>query len=86
MIASEPPEEDLQKFLKLNPGFIAGLLGGPDNSDLAILFKPRIGNQHIADFALIQAHQGGAVVHLVEIFACSSAFGEQIASASLDLN
>lgn len=67
LLALEPREEDLQKFLEKNCGFLTGLLGGPDNSDLAVLFKPRIGTKFVADFCVLQAHQGGAVAHMVEI-------------------
>lgn len=67
LVALEPEEEDLQKFLQSNVGFITGLLGGPDNADLVVLFKPKIGTQYVADFCVLQAHQGGAVAHLIEI-------------------
>lgn len=67
LLANEPNEEALQKFLELNFGFLTGLLGGPDNSDLAVLFKPKIGTRFVADFCVLQAHQGGAVAHMIEI-------------------
>jgi hypothetical protein len=67
LLARSPGEEDLQQFLEKNPGFITGLLGGPDNADLAVLMKPPIGSGFRADFCVLQAHQGGAVAHLVEI-------------------
>jgi hypothetical protein len=67
LLATDPREEELQQLLQDRPGFIGGLLGGPDNTDLAMIFKPPIGVQYRADFCVLQAHQGGAVVHLVEI-------------------
>lgn len=67
LLALNPPEERLQQFLENEPGFVAGLLGGPDNADLAVLFKPYVGTAYRADFCVLQAHQGGAVAHLVEI-------------------
>ena len=67
MLATVPNEEALQKFLETHFGFMTGLLGGPDNSDLAVLFKPKIGTQFVADFCVLQAHQGGAVAHMIEI-------------------
>lgn len=67
LLAREPREEELQLFLENNVGFLTGLLGGPDNSDLAVLFKPKIGTKFIADFCVLQAHQGGAVTHMIEI-------------------
>jgi hypothetical protein len=57
----------LQIFLENNVGFLTGLLGTPDNSDLAILFKPPVGTQYRADFCVLQASQGGALAHLFEI-------------------
>ncbi len=70
LLAEEPPEEDLQLFLQKNVGFVTGLLGGPDNADLAVIFKPKIGTRFVADFCVLQAHQGGAVAHLIEIETC----------------
>ena len=67
MLATVPNEEALQKFLETHYGFMTGLLGGPDNSDLAVLFKPKIGTRFVADFCVLQAHQGGAVAHMIEI-------------------
>lgn len=67
LIAKGPQEEEIQRFLEERIGFITGLLGGPDNADLAVLFKPPLGNRYVADFCVLQAHQGGAVVHLLEI-------------------
>ena len=67
LLSVEPKEESLQKHLERNVGFLTGLLGGPDNSDLAVLFKPKVGTQFVADFCVLQAHQGGAVAHLIEI-------------------
>lgn len=67
LLATTPGEEPLQKFLEERPGFLTGLLGGPDNADLAVLFKPAVGTQYNADFCVLQAHQGGAFAHLVEI-------------------
>lgn len=67
LLARKPEEEALQQHLQGNVGFLTGLLGGPDNSDLAVLFKPKIGTQFVADFCVLQAHQGGAVAHMVEI-------------------
>lgn len=67
LLAEDPSEERLQCLLEERPGFITGLVGGPDNADLAVLFKPQVGFQYKADFAVLQAHQGGAVAWLIEI-------------------
>jgi hypothetical protein len=67
VLAEDPSEERLQCLLEEHPGFITGLLGGPDNVDLAVLFKPPVGFQYKADFCVLQAHQGGAVAWLIEI-------------------
>lgn len=70
LLAQEPEEELLQKYFEENPGYLTGMFGTNDNSDLAILFKPPVGNQCKADFAVLQCFQGGAVVHLIEIETC----------------
>lgn len=67
LLASEPPEEKLQKFLVLHPGFLMGLFGTNDGGDLALIAKPRIGIKYVADFAVLQVFQGGATVFLIEI-------------------
>lgn len=67
VLAEDPSEERLQCLLEEHPGFITGLVGGPDNVDLAVLFKPPVGFQYRADFCVLQAHQGGAVAWLIEI-------------------
>jgi hypothetical protein len=67
LLAQEPREEDVQRFLEAHPGFLTGLLGGPDNADLAVLFKPPLGSRYRADFCVLQAHQGGCVANLIEI-------------------
>ncbi|MET4172044.1 hypothetical protein ABIB99_003135 [Bradyrhizobium sp. LA6.1] len=67
LLAKCPREEELQNFLERNVGFLTGLLGTPDNSDLAVLFKPAVGTQYRADFCVLQASQGGALAHLFEI-------------------
>lgn len=67
LLAQSPAEEAIQRYLELHPGYLTGLLGGPDNTDLAILLKPPIGTLYKADFCVLQAHQGGAVAHLIEI-------------------
>jgi hypothetical protein len=67
LLAQEPGEEALQQLLEDRPGFITGLSGGPDNSDLAVIFKPPVGISFKADFCVLQAHQGGAAAHLIEI-------------------
>lgn len=67
LLAERPREEELQIFLEQNVGFLTGLLGTPDNTDLAVLFKPAIGTQYRADFCVLQASQGGALAHLFEI-------------------
>lgn len=67
LLAEDPAEERLQCLLEERPGFITGLVGGPDNADLAVLFKPPVGFQYKADFCVLQAHQGGAVAWLIEI-------------------
>ncbi len=67
LLAKAPGEEQLQLFLEKNVGFLTSLLGTPDNSDLAVLFKPSVGTQYRADFCVLQASQGGALAHLFEI-------------------
>ena len=67
LLASTPKEEALQTYLERNPGYLTGLLGGPDNADLAILFKPFVGTRFRADFCVLQSHQGGSVVNIIEI-------------------
>jgi hypothetical protein len=67
LLASQASEERLQLFLERNVGFLTGLVGTHDNTDLAILFKPPIGTQYRADFCILQAFQGGSVAHLIEI-------------------
>jgi hypothetical protein len=67
LLARRPKEEELQLFLEQHVGFLTGLLGTPDNSDLAVLFKPPIGTQYRADFCVLQYSQGGSMAHLFEI-------------------
>lgn len=67
LLADDPREEALQRLLEDRAGFVTGLPGGPDNVDLAVLFKPPVGTQYRADFCVLQAHQGGSVAHLIEI-------------------
>lgn len=67
LLAKQPGEEDLQLFLEQNIGFLTSFLGTPDNTDLAVLFKPPVGTQYRADFCVLQASQGGAIAHLFEI-------------------
>jgi hypothetical protein len=67
ILATEPPEEILQSFLEHNPGFLTGITGTIDNTDLAVLYKPRIGSRYIADFCVLQSFQGGSVANLIEI-------------------
>jgi Shedu protein SduA, C-terminal len=67
LLATEPREELLQQFLERNVGFLTGLVGTRDNTDLAILFKPPIGTQFRADFCILQSDQGGSAAHLFEI-------------------
>src|SRR5262245_21934171 len=67
LLAIRPKEEQLQLFLEEHIGFLTGLLGTPDNVDLAVLFKPPVGTQYRADFCVMQSSQGGALAHLFEI-------------------
>jgi hypothetical protein len=67
LLAQAPREEALQKFLERNPGFLTSLVGTPDNSDLAVIFKPPVGTQYRADFCVLSASQGGAAAYLMEI-------------------
>ena len=67
LLARSPKEEELQVYLQSNPGFLAGLTGTPDNTDLAVLFKPKIGTQFVADFCVLQSYQGGSVANLIEL-------------------
>lgn len=41
-------EESFQKFFEQNIGFLTGMFGTNDNSDLAVLFKPPIGSHYRA--------------------------------------
>lgn len=70
MLAESPPEERMQKFLKEDPRILMGLYGWGDDSVLAFLTKPPIGNSYRADFGVLQYGQGGCFVHLIEIEPC----------------
>jgi hypothetical protein len=67
LIAQNPREELLQKFLEKEVGYLTGLYGTRDNMDLAVLFKPPVGTSYYADFAVLQSFQGGSTIHLIEI-------------------
>jgi hypothetical protein len=67
LIASKPREEELQQFVEQHPKFLMGLYGWGDDSVLAFLTKPAIGNLYKSDFGLLQYGQGGCCVHLVEL-------------------
>jgi hypothetical protein len=67
LLALSPKEEQLQGFLTEHPGFLMGLFGMNDAGDLAIITKPKVGTKYVADFAIVQVFQGGAVVFLIEI-------------------
>jgi hypothetical protein len=67
LLAGDPAEEELQKFLAHHSGFITGLFGYADSSTLAFFAKPRIGAKFVADFAVMVADQGASGISLVEI-------------------
>lgn len=67
VLAKNPSEQVLHSFLLIEPAFLFSMFGTNDDGDLAIISKPKIGNQFIADFALLKFGQGGCVVDLVEI-------------------
>ena len=67
MLAEEPTEEETQRFVTANPHFLMGLYGWGDDSVLAFLTKPSIGQRFRADFAILQYGQGGCFIHLVEL-------------------
>jgi hypothetical protein len=66
ILASQPKEEILQQYFENNTGYLTGMFGTNDNTDLAVLFKPKIGNQFVADFCVLQASQGGARAYFLE--------------------
>ena len=86
LLATQPREEALQVFLEQNVGFLTCLLGTPDNTDLAILFKPPVGTQYRADFCVLQASQGGAIAHLFEIETSHERLFNQKGTSSLRLS
>lgn len=67
LMADNSSEEGLQRHIEHNVGYLTGLFGTTDNSDLAVLFKPWVGTQYRADFCVLQSFQGGSVAHLIEI-------------------
>ncbi|MGE3832203.1 MAG: Shedu anti-phage system protein SduA domain-containing protein, partial [Parvibaculaceae bacterium] len=67
LLAKNSEEESYQRLLEEHVGFLTGVYGSNDNSDLAVLFKPQIGTQYRADFCVLQVSQGGATAHLIEI-------------------
>jgi hypothetical protein len=67
LLATEPREEALQRFIERNVGFLTGLVGTRDDVDLAILFKPPIGTLYKADFCVLHSNQGGSTAFLFEI-------------------
>ena len=66
LLAIDPDEEALQRFLTERPQFLLGMFGQGDDSDVGFLTKPRVG-PNFADFALFNINQGGARVMLVEL-------------------
>ena len=73
LLAIEPPEEDLQRFLTERPQFLMGLFGSQELTDLAFLCKPPVGTSYYADFAILGFGQGGCVITMIEIEDSSSA-------------
>jgi hypothetical protein len=67
VLAKNPTEQDLHLFLMKEPAFLFSMFGTNGDGDLAIISKPKIGNQFIADFALLKFSQGGCAIDLVEI-------------------
>jgi hypothetical protein len=67
VLATSPKEETLQRMLERHVGYLTGIYGTRDNTDLAVLFKPPVGTGLIADFAVLQSFQGGSTIHLIEI-------------------
>jgi Domain of unknown function (DUF4263) len=67
LLANEPSEESMQKFLKEHPQLLLGLFGQGDDCDLAFLTKPPIGTAFRADFAILNANQGGCRITLIDL-------------------
>lgn len=67
LLSGKPSEESLQKFLEERPQILFGLFGQGDDSDLAFITKPNVGNLYRADFAILNVGQGGCFIHLVEL-------------------
>jgi hypothetical protein len=72
LASDDPSEERLQAFLTSHPSFLTAPFGFADSSTLAFITKPRIGTQFVADFLVMQANQGGFVIHLIELEPSSS--------------
>lgn len=67
LLRSQPREEKLQVFLEDHLQFLLGAAGMGWDDDLAFISKPAIGSKYWADFAVLNANQGGASIHLFEI-------------------
>lgn len=67
LLAKDPAEEDLQRFLGLYPQFLMATFGTADDGDIALLYKPRVGTGFVADFGILICSQGGCSIYLVEI-------------------
>lgn len=67
LLVDSVDEEHAQRFLARRPAFLIGEAGFSDSSTLAFITKPRIGARFVADFAVMQANQGGCPITLYEI-------------------
>jgi hypothetical protein len=67
LLAKDPTEEELQRFLGIYPQFLMATFGNADDGDLALLYKPRVGTGFVADFGILHCSQGGTAIILVEI-------------------
>ncbi len=60
-------EEELQKLFTERPQLLLGGFGYGQNSDVAFITKPQIGNKYRADFGVLSVDQGGCIVYLIEL-------------------
>lgn len=67
LLASEPDEESIQKFIFEHPKFLLALNGFGDSQVLAFISKPKIGQRYCADYCVLSFSQGGCAVSLIEL-------------------